>query len=98
MNMETTPFYIAAQEYKLACMAAEIAEKQKDKCREALLQLANGQEIKEYGISITKIEPQPTVDWKAVQIRFKLTPEKLEPFMKPKDPYFKITLQKEIVL
>jgi len=88
----------AAMKYKQATAAMEIAEHQREEAKNILLELAEGQEIIVDGVSIHKIEPKPTVDWQAAAQFFKLTAKKLEPFLKQKAAYFRLTVKREVSL
>ena len=88
----------AAMKYKQTTASIEKLEAEREQAKAILLELADGKEIVVDGVNIHKVEPKPTIDWQAAANYFKLTPKKLEPFLKVKAAYFRLTVKREVAL
>lgn len=96
--IKTKSFEKVAQQYKEIQVQLEQLEQEKEAIRKELLDIADNRNITGFGVTLTKIKPEPSVDWKAYKEHFRLTEEKLKPFLKEKSEYFKIIVKKEIII
>ena len=64
--------------------------------RAAIMAACGNDEYQGFGLTISKVTPEPTLDWKTAVKVLNIKQEKLTPFFKERPSYFKFTVKRSI--
>jgi len=93
VNMES-----AISEYKNVLHKIEALQLQKELIRNEIFRLCNNRKFKGLGIRIDKVQPVATIDWKKAKDALNISDSMIEPFKKEREPYFRLKVEREIIL
>lgn len=86
------------QAYKQACIAYEVASKLREEIKEQILETVEYKEGIYGDLTITKINPEPSFNWKALLEEYHFEAKKIAKFYKEKDSYLRVILKRNIVI
>ena len=85
-------------EYKHTLNEIEILEAQKELIRDEILSLCENKEFRGFGLRVDKVTPSPVVDWAKAKEVLGLKDCILEPFKKERASYFRLKVERGIIL
>lgn len=85
-----------AHTYKQLSIEIDQLTKQKEELKEQLLTHVHYQEGTYGDIVVSKVEPEPTFDWKTFLIAERIKKEKAALYYKAKQPYIRVTIKRGI--